>query len=178
MIHMTMLHWIVVVAFFMVFLILTILSLKEKVAKTRTSMIFSSFLLVSVGIGFSLFALDKYTKKGKLIAVSQQRDYRTKNIIIKGKVKNIGNFKIGYCNVEVRMLNDLSSKKGRLISYFKPSKSLDGLFGSKEIKGNIVLQEFKVIKNLGKNNTQSFKVSMKYPSYFKNPTYKYKLYCH
>jgi hypothetical protein len=174
---MTLLHWIVVAVFIVIFAILTILSFKEKNVKTRLSMIFSSFLLIAVGIGFSLFALDKYTKKGKLVSISQQRDYRTESVKIKGKIKNIGKFKIGYCKIEVTISNTVQKHK-RHNNYFKSSKSLDGLLGSKKIKGNIIIQDFVAVSNLVKNNTQNFTYSIKYPPHFKKPKYKYKLYCH
>ncbi len=176
MMHMTIIHWFVVAAFFMVFLILTILSYKEKNSKTRASMIFSAFLVVIVGAGFSLFALDKYTKKGKIVSVKQQRDYRSENVKIKGKIKNVGKFKIGYCKVEVTMSNTIERTQKK--SYFKSSKSLDGLFSSKKIKGNIVKETFTAVIDLKKGSSQSFKYMISYPSYFKNPKYQYKLFCH
>jgi hypothetical protein len=173
---MTIIHWFVVAAFFMVFLILTILSLSEKNRKSRTSMIFSAFLIVSVGLGFSLFALDKYTKKGKIVSIKQQRDYRTESVNISGKIENIGKFKIGYCKIEVTMSNTI--ERGKTKNYFKSSKSLDGLFGSKNIKGNIAKETFTAVTDLKKGSSQTFTYSIDFPSHFKKPKYKYKLFCH
>jgi len=178
MLYMTSLHWIVVAIFVLLFFMLVILSSKEKNTKTLISMIFSSFLLVTFGMAFSLFALDKYTKKGKLVYSSQKRDHRKEIVVVKGKIKNIGNFKIGYCNIEVRMSNDITNRSGGKKSYFTPSKSLGNMFGSKDIKSNIVKEEFLAVENLEPGKSKNFKVSMKYPPHFVNPRYRIKVFCH
>ncbi len=174
MIYMTFFHWMVVAIFAVLFFMLVILSSSEKNPKTLISMIFSSFLLVVVGTAFSLFALDKYTKEAKLLSSSKTRDYSNESVIIRGKIKNIGKFKIGYCNVEVRMIN--ARKRGGKISYFTPSKSLS--FGSKDVKGNVVEEEFLAIKNLEPKKSKNFKIVMSFPPHFANPNYKLKLFCH
>ncbi len=174
MLYMTPFHWIIVAIFSVLFFMLVILSSSEKNPKTLISMIFSSFLLVVVGVSFSLFALDKYTKEAKLLSSSKTRNYSNESVIIRGKIKNIGKFKIGYCNVEVRMINP--RKRGGKISYFTPSKSLS--FGSKDVKGNVVEEEFLAIKNLEPKKSKSFKIVMDFPSHFANPDYKLKLFCH
>jgi hypothetical protein len=171
---MTPLHWIVVAIFAVLFFMLVILSSNEKNTKTLISMIFSSFLLVVVGSAFSLFALDKYTKEAKLLSSSQTRDYSNESVIIRGKIKNIGKFKIGYCNVEVRMINP--RKRGGKISYFTPSKTLS--FGSKSAKGNVIEEEFLAIKNIEPKKSKNFKIIMDFPPHFANPEYKLKLFCH
>nr|MCH9814661.1 DUF2393 domain-containing protein [Campylobacterota bacterium] len=178
MLYMTFLHWTLVAVFTLVFILLVILSSREQNKKTLLSMIFSSFLLVSVGIGFSLFALDKYTKKAKLISSSQKRDYRKESVIVKGKIKNVGKFKIGYCNAEIRISNDTSGYGNRKKAYFTPSKSLGSLFGSKDVKSNIITEEYRAIEDLDPKKTKSFKISMPYPSHFVNPKYKVKIFCH
>ncbi len=174
MIFMTPLHWIVVAVFSVLFFMLVILSSSEKNTKTLISMIFSSFLLVVVGTAFSLFALDKYTKEAKLLSSSQIRDHSSESVIIRGKIKNIGKFKIGYCNVEVRMINP--RKRGGKISYFTPSKSLS--FGSKGAKGSVVEEEFLAVKNIEPKKSKNFKIVMDFPPHFSNPEYKLKLFCH
>ncbi len=177
MIYMTILHWIVVAVFFLLFIILVILSVREKNTKTVIAMVISSFVLVSIGTAFTLFSLDKYTKIGKLVSSTQTRDYRNESVIVRGKVKNEGKFKIGYCNVEVRMSNPISYS-GKSRSYFTPTKSLSDIFGDKNIKSNVVVEEFLAVENLKPNESKSFKISMKFPTHFSNPRYKLKLFCH
>ncbi|HIP60602.1 MAG TPA: DUF2393 domain-containing protein [Campylobacterales bacterium] len=175
---MTTLHWIVVAVFVLLFLILVLLSAKEKNVKTLLSMIFSSFLLTAAGAIFSLYALDKYTKKGKLISSSQKRDLSRESVIVRGEIRNEGNFKIGYCNVEVRISNDTTSRRGRTKSYFSPSTSFGSMFGAKDVKSNIFKEEYLVVENLDPKKSKTFTVSVPFPPHFANPRYRYKLFCH
>jgi hypothetical protein len=175
---MTTLHWIMLAIFVLLFFILVLLSAKEKDLKTLMSMIFSSLLLTVAGAVFSLYALDKYTKKGKLVSSSQKRDLSRESVIVKGKIKNIGNFKIGYCNVEVKISNDITSRRGRTKSYFTPSTSFGDMFGSKDIKGNILKEEYLAVENLNPKKSKTFTISVPFPPHFENPKYRYKLYCH
>ncbi len=178
MIYMSFLHWIVVAVFVLLFLILVILSYKEKNRKTFFSMVFSSFLLISMGIVFSLFALDKYTKKGKLLYSKQIRDYRKEIVKISGKIKNVGKIKIGYCKVEVRISNDITGMGGKRTSYFTPSQSLSDIFGSKDVKSNIITEDFLAVSDLEPKKSKNFSISMPFPPHFVNPKYKVKIFCH
>jgi hypothetical protein len=174
---MTSLHWIIVAVFVLLFLILVLLSVGEKNKKTLVSMIFSSLLLVSFGVLFSLFALDKYTKKGKLVNSKQTRDLRRESVIVRGKIKNVGDFKIGYCKVEVRISNQMKHGRGTK-SYFTPNKSLSNIFSSKDIKSNTITEEFLAVEDLKPKKSKTFTASIPFPPHFENPKYRLKLFCH
>lgn len=178
MIFMTILHWIVVAAFVVLFLVLVLLSAKETNTKTLLSMIFSSLLLVVTGTIFSLYALDKYTKKGKLVSSSQKRDLSRESVIVKGKIRNEGKFKIGYCNIEVRISNDITSGRGRTKSYFTPSTSFGDMFGSKDVKGNIFKEEYRAVEHLNPKKSKNFNISVPFPPHFVNPKYRLQIFCH
>lgn len=178
MLFMTTLHWLVLSVFVLLFFMLVLLSAKEKNVKTLLSMIFSSFLLVVTGTIFSLYALDKYTKKGKLISSTQIRDLRKESVIIRGKIRNEGNFQIGYCKVELRISNDITSRRGKTKSYFTPSTSLGSIFGSKKVKSNIVKEEFVAVENLAPRKSKTFVASVPFPPHFVNPKYRVKIFCH
>ena len=105
--YMTILHWIGVVFFILIFFILTLLSLKEKKPKIRNSMIFSAFILSLFGGVISIFVLDKYTKKAKILSYSQKRILSTEKIQFSGRVQNIGNFKIKECAITVKLTNNV-----------------------------------------------------------------------
>jgi hypothetical protein len=175
---MTTLHWIVLAVFILLFFILVLLSAKEKSVKTLLSMIFSSLLLTTAGAVFSLYALDKYTKKGKLVSSSQKRDLSRESVIVRGKIRNEGKFKIGYCNVEVRISNDINSRRGKTKSYFTPSTSFSSMFGSKDVKSNTFKEEFLAVENLDPKKSKTFTLSVPFPPHFINPRYKLTLFCH
>ena len=142
------------------------------------SMIFSSFLVTLLGAAISLFVIDKYTKKGKLLSYTQKRNLANETIMFQGRVQNVGNFKIGYCKIEVKLSNN-AMKMGRpKEAFFQPSTNLGPLFSDKNIKSNVVKKEFKVLTNLDAKKIKNFKIYMKYPPYMKSPGLKLTLVCH
>jgi len=176
--YMTLLHWGAIVVFSLLFMILSLLSLKEKNKKTMFSMIFSSFLVTVLGTVISIFVIDKYTKKAKILSYTQKRNLANETIMFQGKIQNIGNFKIGYCTIEVKLSNN-AMKMGRpKEAFFKPSTSLGPLFSAKESKSSVVKEEFKVVKNLAAKKVKDFRIYMKYPPYMKAPGLKLTLNCH
>ena len=177
--HMTLLHWIVVVLFIVIFLILSLFALKEKRLKIAFLMIFASFVLVILGTVFSLFTLDKYTKKAKLESIRYTNIPSNNSMKIRGVVKNIGSFDIGYCKLEVRVI-DMFSKKIQKGSMFAPRTSFGEMFNenSGKIKNNFVSKTFKITNNLLPKETKKFLFSLTYPSYFQKPKLKYQLSCY
>jgi len=176
--HMTLIHWMAVVVFILLFIVLSLLSLKEKKRSVMLSMIFSSFLVTTLGGVISIFVIDKYTKKGKLLSYTQKRNLANETIMFQGQIQNIGNFKIGYCTIEVKLTNN-AMKMGRpKDSFFKPSTSLGPLFSPKEMKSSVVKEEFEVVKNLDAKKVKNFRIYMKYPPYMKAPGLKLTLNCH
>ena len=180
MIYFTIIHWLVLLFFLLLFLLLVYISKKEKRRNVFWSMVFASFLVTSTGALFSMFVIDKYTKKARLIRIENHRILRTEEIVFKGKVQNVGKFKIGQCKLSIKMINNpVESGKLSGSQIYKPS----GLefFKSKESKKerpNTVLQEFVVARNLEPGEIQPFTVRMHYPPYFSKTRLIYKLYCH
>ncbi|HIP46082.1 MAG TPA: DUF2393 domain-containing protein [Campylobacterales bacterium] len=176
--YMTLIHWMAIVVFVLLFIILSLLSLKEKKKNVIFGMIFSSFLVTALGGVVSIFVIDKYTKKGKILSYTQKRNLANETIMFTGQVQNIGNFKIGYCTIEVKLTNN-AMKMGRpKESFFKPNTSLGPLFSPKEMKSSVVKEEFTVVKNLGAKKVKNFRIYMKYPPYMKAPGLKLTLNCH
>jgi hypothetical protein len=175
MMHFTLLHWIVVVVFVLLFLVLSLLSLREKNTKTVLTMIFSSFLLTVAAAAISLVVLDKYTKKAKILTYTTQHDLARESVIVRGVIQNVGNYEIGYCNLEVRVSRN--PKGGRVSSYFTPTKGLDFL-SKKGGKTNSVTVEEEIAANLKPGEKKKFYLSVRFPTYFEDPKYFLKLHCH
>ena len=176
--HMTIVHWIVLAIFVLIFLILLLLSMKEKNSKIFFSMAFSSLLLVSVGIVFSMFILDKYTKQGELVSFKHKIDLRKEIVKIDGKIKNSGKFKIGYCNATVRISNHPPKGSRGSTSFFKASNSISDMFSAKPQKKNLIEEELLAVTNLDPKKSKKFQVRLGYPTYFIDPKFTVKINCH
>jgi len=175
MMHMTMIHWIVAGIFLLLFLILTLLASREKNIKTMLTMIFGSFLMTVAAAVISLIVLDKYTKKAKILTYNTQQDLAHESVIVRGVLQNVGDYEIGYCTLEIRVSN--RQQGGRASSYFTPTKSLDFMKDAGN-RVNTVTEEKDVAENLAPGEKKNFYTSVRYPSYFEDPKYSLKLYCH
>ena len=178
--YFTILHWLDIAFFLILFIFLILLSLKaaKNSVKLLLSMIFTSFLVTSFGAILGLVILEKYTKKAKLIDVKQRRVLINETLVLKGRVKNIGKFKINYCKLDIKLVNNGwggGFKKG---TFFKPGGL--NLFGSKEKKKpNIVkVTKYIITDGLRPGEIKNFTAIIPYPPYFKNTYLNYKLYCH
>ena len=93
-------------------------------------------------------------------------------------LRNIGNFKIAYCTIEVKLSNNAMKMGKPKEAFFKPSSSLGPMFSSKDTQASVVKEEFNVVKNLDAKKVKNFRIYMKYPPYMKAPGLKLTLNCH
>ncbi|WP_456470419.1 DUF2393 family protein [Caminibacter sp.] len=180
--YFTFLHLLDIAFFLILFIFLTFISVKAAKNSTKLllSMVFASFLVTSFGAVLGLIVLEKYTKKAKLLEVKQRRVLINETLVLKGRVKNIGKFKINYCKLEIKLVNNGwggGFKKGQL---FK-SGGFE-LFGSKnkeQKRPNVVkVTRYIITDGLLPGEIKNFSVVIPYPPYFKNTYLNYKLYCH
>jgi len=178
--YFTILHWITLIILLVLFVLFCIIALKQTSKKILVSMLFSNFLVITMLAIFSMFVLDKYTKVARLESVTQKRILMTESLTLSGKIRNIGNFSIGNCKLEVKLVNNaLTGGNVSGSSVFKPTSGLGFLFKDKQdTRPSTVIQEFVIAKNFQKGELRNFSVSMRYPPYFEKPFMRYKLYCH
>jgi len=177
--YFTVLHWITLSVFFLIFILLIVLAKEETDKKIFWSMVFSSFLVISLLSVFSLFVLDKYTKKAKLVRIVSKRVLLNETIMFFGSVKNVGKFKIGKCKLRVKIVNNalnINNLSGS--SFYAPKSGLESLFTNKKEKPSTIIKYFTVAKNLLPGRIYDFSATMPYPPYFQNANIRYKLYCH
>jgi len=170
--YFTIWHWVTVGVIIALFILLIIVSLKEKNHKTMLSMIFASFLVLVTAGAFILMALDKYTKVATIYGVKNTRILRNETIVFTGYVKNKGNYTIGHVDLEIKLVNKghvTGNVKGG--NFYKPSGIFDFLtsFGGKvkSYKPQKVINSYVVAKNLEPGKAVFFRVQMPYPPYFK-----------
>jgi len=180
--YFTILHWLDIAFFLLLFIFLVLLSIKaaKDNVKTLLSMIFASFLVTTFSAIIGLVILEKYTKKAVLLDVKQRRVLINETLVLKGRVKNIGKFKINYCKLEIKLVNNGWGGGFTKGTFFKPGGL--SLFGSKEKeqkKPNVVkATRYIVTDGLRPGEIKNFTAVIPYPPYFKNTYLNYKLYCH
>ena len=167
--YFTIWHYAVVITTGILFLLLVILSFKETRPKNRNSMIFASFLVMSLVTVFLILALDKYTKKAELYGLKNRRLLATEKIVYSGYVKNTGNYTIGQVKVEFKIVNrghvTGNVKAG---SYFRPSGLFDffGGGGSEARKVQKIEETIVVATDLEPGKIKYFNVTLDFPPHF------------
>ncbi|WP_331775180.1 DUF2393 family protein [Sulfurospirillum sp. 1612] len=176
--YFTIAHIITLVLFFLLFLILLVLSFKETRKKVLYAMIFSNFLVISMLALFSMFVLDKYTKKAVLEHVTHARILINESLVISGIVRNVGKFNISQCSIVVKLVNNAVNSNNLTGSTLYKSSGLDFFTNKAENQQqSTITEDFVIAKNLRVKEFRNFSVSMHYPAYFKKPNLIYKLRC-
>jgi len=180
--YFTILHWLTISFFLILFIFLTFLSVKAANNKTGLliSMIFASFLVTSFGAVIGVIVLEKYTKKAVLLDVKSRRVFLNETLVVKGRIKNIGKFKINYCKLVIKLVNNGWGSKIQKGTFFKSGGlSLFGSKNKKKEKPNTVTATRIIIRDgLLPGEIKNFSAIMPYPPYFSNTYINYKLYCH
>ena len=176
--YFTILHWIAIAILLILFVLFSAMALKQTNKKILISMLFSNFIVIAMIAILSMFVLDKYTKKARLESVTQKRILMTETFTLSGKIRNVGNFNIGKCKLEVKLVNNAIS--GGDVSgsqIFSPSGS--NFFSlKKNDRPSTVIKEYIIAKNFKKGELKNFSIAMPYPPYFQITSLRYKLYCH
>jgi len=179
--YFTVWHYTVVIISIIIFLLLVFLSFRDKRPGVRNAMIFSSFLVMSLVSGFLILALDKYTKKVKLVGLTNYRQLNTEKIFYSGYVTNTGNYTIGSVKIEFKIVNKghvSGNVKGG--SFFKPS-GVSEFFSSgssKRYRPQKLEETVVVAKNLEPGKTKYFNVTFDYPPYFKQVSHFQRIFAH
>jgi len=174
-------HFVVLGVIFIIFLGGVVASFRQKDKKLVLPMLFSVSLISLLLVGFSIVAVDKYTKVVKLYKLKNKRLLSIEKIIYTGIVKNEGNYKIGKVKIEIKIVNRghaTGNVKGG--SFYKPSGFFDFFGGGSNTlyKPQTVTKEFVVAKNLKPGASKSFRVYFDYPPYFKSVSQFVKVYGH
>jgi len=174
-------HYLVFGVILILFIGGVVASLKQESAKIRFSMVFSVTLISLFLAIFSVFVVDKYTKKVELYKVKNKRLLSIEKIIYTGFVKNTGNYPIGKVTFSIKLVNKghaTGNVKGG--NFYKPSGFLsffsEGL--NMNSKPQTVEKEFIVAKNLKPGQAKAFRVYFDYPPYFSSTAQFLKVWGH
>jgi len=178
--YFTIIHWLAIGFFIILFIALSLLSAQAKKTSFVISGIFASFLVTTFGGVLSIIILEKYTKKGAMIKVKERRILFNETMFVKGYIQNVGKFPLNYCTISVKLINNDKKQFGKG-TFFK-SAGLN-IFGDKEkklAKPNTVYKEkvFTFKPALKPGYQEPFSISLKYPGYFRGTMIIKKIYCH
>ena len=174
-------HFITFGIIFLMFISGTISAMKQKEAKIKIGMFFSTVLVTVFLAIFSVLVVDKYTKKVSLYKLKNRRLLSTEQIIYSGVVKNRGSHLIGKVTFQIKLVNrGHMSGNIKAGSFYKSSGFFDffshGL--NMETKPQSLTKEFVVAKNLKPGTSKAFRVYFRYPPYFRSTSQFTKVWGH
>jgi hypothetical protein len=156
---------------FLIFIGGVISSFKQSNKKLVIPMLISVSLISLLLAGFSIVAVDKYTKKPKLYKLKNKRLLSIEKIVYSGIVKNEGKYKIGKVTFEIKLVNKghaTGNVKGG--NFYKPSDLFDFFSGGSNIlyKPQTITKKFVIARNLKAGEAKAFRVHFDWPPYFRN----------
>jgi hypothetical protein len=164
-------HYFILSILFIFYIGGLIAAFRQEKKKLILPMVFSITLVFMLVAGFSIMAVDKYTKVVKLYKLENKRLLSTEQIIYTGVVKNEGKYTIGEVTFEIKLVN-----KGHVTgnvkagSFFAPSGFADFFGGGANVlyKPQTIKKEFVVANNLKAGESQQFRVYFDFPPYFRS----------
>lgn len=165
-------HYIFLGIALLIFIIGLISSLRQTDKKLVLPMLIST-VVISFFLGFfSIFVVDKYTKKVEVSKLKNKRLLSTEKIVYTGMVKNTGNHMIGKVTLEIKLVN-----KGHVTgnvkagNFYKPNGIME-FFGvnksEKKEKVQTLVKKFVVAKNLKAGTAKQFRVYFRFPGHFRS----------
>jgi hypothetical protein len=174
-------HYIVLGVILLIFIGGIVASMKQESSKMKLSMIFSVTIITLFLAVFSIFVVDKYTKKVEIYKVKNKRLLSIEKIIYTGFVKNTGEYPIGKVTVSIKLVNKghaTGNVKGG--NFYKPSGFLSFFSEGLNLKSKpqSVEKEFVVARNLKPGHAKAFRVYFDYPPYFSSTAQFIKVWGH
>jgi hypothetical protein len=178
--YFTILHWFAMIIIVLLFVLAVVLTIRNHDEKSSLyPPILAAFFITLVFSAFVIYGLDKYTKIARLENVVQKKVLLNESFSISGQIRNIGNFKIGTCVLEVKISNESLEKAGTEGISFVPKSAFDNLFNWGEDSHTIdTTKEFVIAENLYKGEMRNFTIFMRYPPAYGRPYTRYELFCH
>jgi len=178
--YFTILHWFATIIILALLIVSVILIIKNHDGKSSLyppilTALFISFIFAA----FSIYGLDKYTKLARLENIVQKKVLINESFSIAGQIRNIGDFQIGSCILEVKISNESFETRGIEGISFVPKSAFENLFKwGEDIHTVETTKEFVIAENLHKGEMRNFTIFMRYPPSYSKPYTRYELFCH
>ena len=178
--YFTILHWFAMIIILVLFILAILLIIRNYDGKSSLYPSILTALFISfVFAAFSIYGLDKYTKLARLENIVQKKVLINESFSIAGQIRNIGDFKIGSCILEVKISNESLETRGIEGISFVPKSAFDNLFNwGENIHTVETTKEFVIAENLYKGEIRNFTIFMRYPPSYSKPYTRYELFCH
>lgn len=165
----TPLHYLLVGGLGLVFILGVILALRSD---SKGSILATVTLLVALLGTFLWNAISENVYRVEVSNLKEERFYQSEQILIKGTVRNIGNYPVGRVVAVVKLSNMRSGNQAKASQFAQPGAFAE-LFedDNPEFKRQHVIEEHIIAEGLNPGSSKTFRIMMDYPPHFKKASY-------
>lgn len=164
----TLWHYILIGVLSLLFLLGIILALRSK---SKFS-IFVTITLILILLGSFIWPLiNEAVYKVEVTDLEDERYYQTEQIMIKGVVRNVGQYPVANVVATVKIVNSDGASKA---SQFSQPTAFAELFegDNPDFKRQNVVERRVVADYINPGRSKTFRIMLDYPPYFKNSSFK------
>lgn len=166
----TPLHYLLIGAFLLMFLAGVILSFRTKSPYSLIVTIGSILALIGV---FSWMEVNKIAYQVEITNVSQERYYQSEQVLVKGVVRNIGDYPVKNVVAVIKMTNKEGPNSEKASQFSQPTVFAELFEGDDpEFKRQNVIERHVIADSLQAGKSKTFYIMIDYPPHFNKASYQ------
>lgn len=166
----TPLHFILIAVFILILLIGGILSLRTK--SPLSIFITLSSVVILIG-AFSWSAINQIAYQVEITNISQERYYQSEQILVKGTVRNIGDYQVNNVVAVIKMTNKEGANSEKASQFSQPTVFAELFEGDDpKFKHQNIVEEHVVAESLQPGKSKTFRIMMDFPPHFKKASFQ------
>lgn len=135
-------------------------------------------ILTAVGVflgligGYGWYTINQSVYLVELSHIDEERFYQSEQILIKGVVRNVGNYPVSHVVATVQLINSQGANDRKASQFAQPTAFAELFEGDDPaFKRNNVIEEHVIADSLAPGHSKVFRILMDYPPYFKRASY-------
>jgi len=162
-------HYFLAIVLGILFVLGTIVALRS----SSKFSVFTTITLILILIGVFIWPLINETLyKVEVSNLKDERFYQTEQIMIKGIVRNVGEYPVANVVATVKMVNREPSNNAKASQFSQPTAFAEIYEGDNpDFKRQNIVEQRVVADYLNPGRSKTFVIMLDYPPYFKNAAY-------
>lgn len=166
----TPLHFALIGVFILILILGGILSLRTK---SPLSIFITIGSIVSLIAAFSWNAINEIAYQVEITNVSQERYYQSEQILLKGTVRNIGDYPVNNVVAVIKMTNKEGANSEKASQFSQPTVFAELFEGDDpKFKHQNIVEEHVVAESLQPGKSKTFRIMMDFPPHFKKASFQ------
>lgn len=165
----TPLHYLLVGSLALLLIIGVLISFRTKTPYSILMTIVGVLALIGI---FSWDEINKMAYKVDISNISQERYYQSEQILIRGTVRNIGDYPVKNVVAVIKMSNIGGGKSEKAKQFSQPSVFAELFEGDDpKFKRQNIVEQHVVAESLQPGKSKTFRIMMDYPPYFNKASF-------